>query len=199
MQLRLQQHIPALKSILATLYSERCGTEVLFEKWFDELTKKICELAAQRHTDLLALDEKRLQDSDWFLHQDMLGYCTYVDRFAGDLKGVQHRIPHLKKLGVRYLHLLPFLKARAGENDGGFAVSSFEEIEPRLGSLADLEELTAALRGAQISLCSDLVLNHVADDHAWANAAKTGSPKYQAYFHSFEDRRLPDQYEAHLG
>jgi glycosidase len=86
---------------------------------------------------------------------------------AATLNGVAARIPYLQELGVRYLHLLPFLRAR-GENDGGFAVTSFDDVEPALGTNADLEALTTQLRAAGISLCSDFILNHVADDHAWA-------------------------------
>ena len=49
----------------------------------------------------------------------MLAYCAYVDRFAGTLSGVQERIPYLQNLGVRYLHLLPFLESTRWRNDGG--------------------------------------------------------------------------------
>ena len=122
----------------------------------------------------------------------MLGYCTYVDRFAGNLRGVVDKIPHLAEMGVRYLHLLPFLRARAGENDGGFAVSNFAEIEPRFGSMEDLRDLTAQLRVAGISLCSDFIMNHVADDHAWALAAKMGDEAYRDFFYSYPDRTEPD-------
>src|SRR5476649_2899092 len=109
------------------------------------------------------------------------------------------RIPHLRELGVSYLHLLPFLRARAGENDGGFAVASFDEIEPALGSNADLEALTAQLRGAGISLCSDFILNHVADDHAWAIGARNGDAQLREFFHIYPDRTEPDRYEPTLG
>src|SRR6185503_10002190 len=98
------------------------------------------------------------------------------DRFGRDLRGIKERIPHLRELGVTYLHLLPFLRPRAGENDGGFAVASFDEVDPRLGTMADLEDLAASLREAGISLCSDLILNHVADDHPWARGAAAGDP-----------------------
>jgi len=204
---RYAQRIPALRQKLENIYG---GTDD-FESWFSKLIEGIFVLASVRNEALQELDTERLQNPDWFLQQDMLGYCTYVDRFAGDLQGVKKRIPHLAKLGIRYLHLLPFFRARSsgnersadggnvGENDGGFAVSSFDEIEPRFGSTADLLELTAALREARISLCADFVLNHVADDHPWALAAKRGDPRYQAYFHLFPDRQIPDQFETTLG
>jgi amylosucrase len=167
--------------------------------WYAGLIEQVGRLAAARPAALRAMDEERLAHPDWFLDQHMLGYCAYADRFGGSLAGVAQRIPHLQELGVRYLHLLPFLRPRAGENDGGFAVSSFDEVDPRLGSNADLDTLTAQLREAGISLCSDFILNHVADDHVWAQGARAGDAALRAYFHVFPDRDMPDRYERTLG
>ena len=103
-----------------------------------------------------------------------MGYTAYVDQFAGNLQGITEKIDYLKSLGVTYLHLLPFFKAAEGPNDGGFAVAHFEEVAPTLGTQDDLLQLTQALRKAGISLCSDFVLNHVAQDHEWALNAQSG-------------------------
>lgn len=195
LQQRLARYAPGLREKLLAVY----GNHQEFDAWLATLLEKISTIAQQRSPALLALDQQRSQDPDWFLQQDMLGYCTYVDRFAGDLAGVKRRIPHLVKLGVRYLHLLPFFRSRQGENDGGFAVASFEEIEPRFGTLDDFRALCSALREQKISLCADFVLNHVADDHPWALAAKAGDAYYQSFFHTFPDRHLPDQYEQTVG
>ena len=210
---RLAQHGPVLERLLAGLYGGPSSvlrgdagdvggaglSEAGFEAWFGELMASLGALYAARPAALRALDAQRAAQPDWFLSQNMLGYCTYVQHFGGDLNGVAQRIPYLQQMGVSYLHLLPFLRARAGENDGGFAVSSFDEVEPALGSNADLEALTAQLRAAGISLCSDLILNHVADDHAWAQAAKAGNPRARAMFLCFPDRSMPDRYERTLG
>jgi glycosidase len=93
--------------------------------------------------------------------------CPNLRRTCPDLHGVATRIPYLRELGVTNLHLLPFLRRRAGQSDGGFAVADFEQVDPRLGDTADLEALAGKLRAAGISLCSDLILNQVADDHPW--------------------------------
>ncbi len=192
---RASRLAPQLRQKLQGIY----GQQPEFANWFEQLLTQVIELACQRPSDLRSLDRQRLQDPNWFLQQDMLAYCAYVDRFAGDLQGVKKRIPHLVDLGVRYLHLLPFFRARRGENDGGFAVASFDEIQDELGDIADLRALTAALRQENISLCADFVLNHIADDHPWALAAKQGDARFQAYFHIFSDRTLPDQYEQTVG
>ena len=170
-----------------------------FDTWFDALIESVARLYAARSNELRALDAERVASPNWFLSEKMLGYSAYVDRFAGTLAGVAQRIPHLRELGVNYLHLLPFLRARSGDNDGGFAVASYDEIEPRLGTMADLEALATTLRAARISLCADLVLNHVADDHPWAAGARAGDARLRKYFHVFPDRALPERYESTLG
>lgn len=196
---RLTKHLPDLYQTLQALYGDQFSNEQAFATWLAELLQVTGEIIAVRPQPLQELDTARSTDKNWFAKENMLGYCCYIDRFAGDLRGVQQRIPHLQELGVTYLHLLPFLKARAGENDGGFAVADFDAIEPRLGNMADLEELSTALRAAGISLCSDFILNHVADDHPWAIAAKLGDPRYRDYFYHYPDRTIPDNFEKHLG
>jgi amylosucrase len=186
-----------LRSLLVRLYGRAPAID--FDAWYDGLLASIGRLMDERPEPLRALDRERAADPGWFTRSSMLGYSAYVDQFGASLRGVRERIPHLRELGVTYLHLLPFLKPRAGESDGGFAVASFEEVDPRLGSNDDLLDLTAALRAAGISLCSDLILNHVADDHAWALAAKAGEPAKRAWFHIYPDRSEPDRYEATLG
>lgn len=185
-------------TLVATLQSLYGDTEG-FDDWLLALCEQLGRLGADRPEPLTALDAARETRPDWFVQQRMLGYSAYVDRFGGTLAGVAERIDHLRALGVDYLHLLPFLRARAGDSDGGFAVASFEEIEPALGRMEDLDALTARLREAGISLCADLVLNHVADDHAWAQAAMAGDADKRAFFHVFPDRTRPDAYEATLG
>ena len=94
---------------------------------------------------------------------------------------------------------MPLLKPRDGENDGGYAVQDYRAVDPRLGTMATTcAALADALRGRGISLCLDLVLNHVAREHAWARAARAGDPAYRDYFHVFPDRTEPDAYERTL-
>jgi amylosucrase len=185
----------ALIDQLESLY----GDTPEFPRWLPALFRMLGDMAAARPLALQVVDDRRANQPDWFVRQRMLGYSAYVDRFGGTLAGVGERIDHLRALGVDYLHLLPFLRARAGDSDGGFAVASFDEVEPALGTMDELERLATQLRETGISLCSDLVLNHVADDHAWASAAKAGDPAMRAFFHVFPDRRLPDAWEPLLG
>jgi len=83
-------------------------------------------------------------------------------------------------------------------NDGGYAVSSYREVNPALGTMGKLKGLAKALRENGISLTLDFVFNHTSDEHAWAQKALAGDEDYQDYFFMFPDRTLPDQYERHL-
>ncbi|WP_230405151.1 alpha-amylase family glycosyl hydrolase [Undibacterium rugosum] len=198
-ELRFAQHAPTLIARLSQLYATHFADDAQLKDWCLQLMQVLADALQARPAGLQKLDQQRSQQPDWFTREDRLGYCAYTDRFAVNLQGVRQRIPHLQQLGVTYLHLLPFLKARAGENDGGFAVSDFNQVEATLGSMQDLEQLTQALRESGISLCSDFILNHVADDHPWAIAARAGDAKYRDYFYHYPDRTMPDQFEATLG
>lgn len=190
-QARFDRHGPRLLQALSELY----GTQATFEPWLLSLCAELGALADARPAPLRKLDGEREQAPDWFIDAKLVGYCAYADRFGGNLQGVAERTGYLEQLGVGYLHLLPFLRARQGDSDGGFAVADFNEVEPALGSMDDLEQLAQRLRQSRISLCADLVLNHVADQHAWATAAMQGDAHYRSYFHIFPDRTLPDRYE----
>ena len=128
----------------------------------------------------------------------MIGYVFYVDRFAGTLAGVEDHLDYLAELGVRYVHLMPLLQAREGEDDGGYAVTDYRAVDPTLGTMADLEQLCGHLRDRGISVCVDLVLNHTAAEHAWARRARAGDPWAQAMYRIYPDRTMPDRFEATL-
>jgi amylosucrase len=151
-----------------------------------------------RPADLRELDAQRLREPDWFQRPSMVGYAAYADRFAGTLRGVGERASYLRDLGIGYLHLMPLLTPRPAPNDGGYAVMDYRSVRPDLGTLDDLRHLTTTLRADGISLCLDLVLNHVAREHEWAAAARAGDPDKRAYFHVHPDREVPDAYEASL-
>jgi amylosucrase len=167
-----------------------------------ELEVRLVRLAAaafrDRDPELQLLDMQRILDPAWFQEESMLGYAAYAERFAGDLQGIVAKIDYLKELGVTYLHLMPLLQPRDGDSDGGYAVADYRRVRSDLGTMDDLRGLAADLRHNGISLVMDLVLNHVAAEHAWARAARAGDAKYRDYFYVYPDRTEPDRYEATL-
>jgi amylosucrase len=154
--------------------------------------------AAERPAMLRRLDRRREIDPAWFQRSRMIGYVCYADRFAGSLAGVRQHLDYLVELGVTYLHLMPLLRPREGENDGGYAVADYDSVDPRVGTMADLQELAADLHERGMVLCVDLVLNHTAREHEWARKAAAGEPAYRDMYLVYPDRTEPDAYERTL-
>ena len=191
---RLERHFSELRDPLARLYGD---DPRLAEQW-PRLLRAIARTASERPRDLRRLDHEREITPDWLQREQGVGYVTYVDRFAGTLGGVRERLPYLRELGVSYLHLMPLLKAGPEPNDGGYAVADYTAVEPRLGTMDDLRALAGDLHREGMSLCIDVVLNHTARAHPWAQAALAGDTQKLAFYRSFPDRSEPDAYEATL-
>ncbi|MFN3280230.1 MAG: alpha-amylase family protein [Tabrizicola sp.] len=193
-ELRLERSSPDLFAMLEALYGARPDYPAFRER----LVRLLRKGWADRPEDLKLLDLKRDLEPDWFQRPDMAGYVFYIDRFAGNLKGVLDRLDYLEDLGITYVHLMPCLKPRPGDSDGGYSVMDYRQINPAYGSMADFEAVSAALRARGMSLCVDLVLNHTAKEHAWARKAAKGDPKYQDYYLMFDSPDLPRLYEQTL-
>jgi glycosidase len=166
--------------------------------FIEELFYVLAESWINRPEDLKKLDKKREANPQWFQSEKMLGAVCYVDLFSGNLKGFYQKIPYLCELGVTYLHLMPLFKMPEGENDGGYAISSYREVNPNIGTMEELIDLSKELRRNGISLVLDFVFNHTSNEHEWALKAQTGDPIYENYYWIYPDRRMPDAYEAHL-
>ena len=191
---RLEFYFPTLFNNLYPLYGEIYDAIYFIE----ELFYAMAESWIKRPKDLKILDRKREMDPQWFQSEQMLGAVCYVDLFAGDLKGLHQKIPYLLELGVTYLHLMPLFKTPEGENDGGYAISSYREVNPNIGTMDELIDLAKELRKNSISLVLDFVFNRTSNEHEWALKAQTGDPIFENYYWIYPDRRMPDAYEAHL-
>ncbi|NNU81423.1 alpha-amylase [Halovulum dunhuangense] len=174
------------------------GTHPDFAAFGRALEALLSEAFAARPAPLRALDLERDLNPDWFLSPRQVGYVFYIDRFAGSLTGVLDHVGYLKELGVTYVHFMPCLMPREGANDGGYAVRDYTRFDPRLGTMEEFETVAAALRAEGIGVCLDMVLNHTASEHAWAEAARAGDAKYRRFYHVFDDETLPRQYEESL-
>ena len=189
--LRFAQHLPDVERPLRQLYAHLPN----YDAWLEKLITLVANAYAARPAELRQRDLRRVHEPDWFQQSDMMGYVCYPDRFAGTLRGVAEKIPYLKELGVTYLHLMPLLKPRPGASDGGYAVMDYRQVRDDLGTMDDLAHLAAQLRQEDMSLCIDLVCNHTAKEHAWAQKAQAGDPEYQNYYFMYPNRTMPDQYE----
>lgn len=191
---RLQRHFGKLFTALHELY----GTRYDFFYFLQELLVSMVESWKERDDALKALDAAREDDPTWFQSNRMLGAMCYVDLFSDTISQMQDSVPYLRELGVNYLHLMPMFKSPDGDDDGGYAVSSYRELNTEYGTIDELQELAASLRVHGISLALDFICNHTSDEHEWAKKARSGDIDFQQYYRMYPDRKLPDQFEKHL-
>lgn len=191
---RIHTHFPRLFKLLFQLY----GQQYDFFYHLEDIIATATQMWVERPDDLKALDVMREADPHWYQANRMVGTMCYVDLFAGDLQGISDRIPYLTEIGITYLHLMPVFKSPEGDNDGGYAVSSYREVDPGLGSIEQLKELSSELRRHGISLAVDFVFNHTSDEHDWATKALAGHEEYQEYYRMYSSRDLPDAFEESI-
>ena len=191
---RLETHFDRLFGLLMEVYGEQFD----FYYHLEQLILMMANYFFERPKKLVKRDLKRETDPYWYQDHNQVGAVCYVDLFAGNLKGLFEKIPYLKELGITYLHLMPLFKCPEAESDGGYAVSSFREVNPSLGSMKQLRKLAKALHKEGISLALDLVFNHTSDEHEWAQLAREGNQRYENFYFIYDDREIPDQYERTL-
>lgn len=153
---------------------------------------KMIELNYEFRPNHLKKRDKREQY--WYLSEKMVGMTLYIDLFANNIKDMISKVPYLKKLGITFLHLMPVLKPRQGNNDGGYAVEDYRDINPELGTLNDFKLLVSTLHKANINVAIDFVINHTAKEHEWAKKAQQGDSFYQDLYMMYDDERIPNQF-----
>ncbi len=188
---RFDAQFPRLHGLFSRLYGARDDGQ-------EQLAQTVALASASwnaRSFELRIRDAQRAASPDWFQSERMLGGVCYVDRYAGNLAGIRDQIPYFRDLGLTYLHLMPLFESPAGDNDGGYAVSSYRRVDASLGTMAQLSELAAELRTAGISLVLDFIFNHTSNEHEWAQKAVAGDPEFEDFYFIFEGREMPDAYE----
>lgn len=99
---------------------------------------------------------------------------------VGDLRGVLEKLDYLQELGVDYLWLTPFFVSP--QNDNGYDVADYRNIDPLFGTMEDLEELIAGADRRGIGLMLDMVFNHTSTEHEWFQKALMGDAEYMDYY-----------------
>jgi len=191
---RLHEHWRPLFRLLFRLY----GTRYDFFYHVEQVLCTAAEAWAGREEDLCQQDRRRINEPNWFQSEKIVGGALYVDLFSENLNKAREHVGYFKDLGLTYLHLMPLFAVRPGNNDGGYAISNYRSVDPRLGTIEDLRLLARDLREAGICLVLDFVFNHTADDHEWARNAQAGVREFQEFYYLFPDREMPEQYERTL-
>ncbi len=159
------------------------------------LKERMADCYGERSMSLRRLDGRREKDPLWFCRGDQKGMTMYTSLFAGTLSRLEERLDYLTEQGITYLHLMPLLKMPHPDNDGGYAVEDFGQVDPSLGTNQDLARLTAAMRRRGMSLCLDFVINHTADSHPWAMRARAGEEEYIRRYICFDSPEIPREME----
>ena len=165
------------------------------DSMFAELCDTMYRFYLERSDALKQMDLDREKDPNWYQRNDMLGMMFYIDNFAENMKGVETKLDYIEQCNVNYIHLMPFLETPKDRSDGGYAVSDFRKVQPKLGSMEDLERLTEACHKKGICVCMDFVMNHTSEDHAWAKKAREKDGEYMSRYFFFENSYLPSLYE----
>ena len=108
-------------------------------------------------------------------------FCDSTGNGMGDLKGIIGKLDYLEKLGIDAIWLSPV--CRSPQDDNGYDISDYRDIDPLFGTLSDMEELIAEGKKHGIRIILDLVLNHSSDEHPWfLEAKKSKDNPYHDYY-----------------
>ncbi|MFA5830201.1 MAG: alpha-amylase family glycosyl hydrolase [Candidatus Paceibacterota bacterium] len=120
-----------------------------------------------------------MKNSKWW--SNAVFYELYVDKFAGDFRGLSEKLDYLEKLGVSCLHILPHYPSPM--IDDGYDISDYRNVQKELGTLDDFRSFVEEAHKKGIRILTDFVLNHISAEHPWfIDARSSKESKYRNYF-----------------
>lgn len=139
--------------------------------------------------------------------QEKVAYQIYPKSFydtngdgIGDLRGIINKLDYLKDLGVDIIWISPCYCSPLA--DQGYDISDYYNIDPRFGTMDDMDELLAEAKKRDMYILMDLVVNHCSDEHEWFKKALADPDgEYGKYFYIEEakDGKLPCNWRSYFG
>ena len=118
----------------------------------------------------------------------------------GDLRGIINKLDYLKELGIDIIWISPIYCSPLA--DQGYDISDYRKIDPRFGTMEDMDELLAEAKKRDMHILMDLVVNHCSDEHEWfRKACEDPDGKYGKYFYieTVKDGKLPTNWRSYFG
>ena len=118
----------------------------------------------------------------------------------GDIPGIIRRLDYLADLGIDAVWLSPVY--RSPQDDNGYDISDYQDIDPMFGTLEDMEELIREAKKRNIRIVMDLVLNHSSDEHRWFQEAKKSKDNPYHDYYVWRDGKegvLPNEMKSVFG
>ncbi|CAJ1315197.1 alpha,alpha-phosphotrehalase [Paenibacillus nuruki] len=143
---------------------------------------------------------------DWW--RKSVVYQVYPQSFndttgkgKGDIKGVTQKLDYLKQLGIDIVWLQPVYVSP--QNDNGYDVADYYQINPQYGTMEDMEELIAEIKARDMYLMTDIVVNHSSTEHHWfQEALKSKNNPYRHYYiwrDPAPDGGVPNNWQSKFG
>ncbi|MFQ6179978.1 alpha,alpha-phosphotrehalase [Bacillus paranthracis] len=114
-------------------------------------------------------------------------FNSYYNKETGDIKGVTEKLDYLKELGVDYIWLTPIYQSP--QNDNGYDVSDYYNIDPSYGTMEEFEELLEEAKARNIEIMLDIVVNHSSTEHKWFKEAKEDKNSPYRNYYIWRDKK----------
>lgn len=138
---------------------------------------------------------------------DKVAYQIYPKSFydsngdgIGDIPGIISKLDYLQELGVDMIWLSPCYSSPLA--DQGYDISDYYNIDPRFGTMEDMERLIAEAKKRDMYILMDLVVNHCSDEHEWfRKACEDPDGEYGDFFYLREKdgEKLPTNWRSYFG
>ena len=147
---------------------------------------------------------KKNFDQKWW-HKSVV-YQIYPKSFndttgsgEGDIRGIIEKLDYLKELGVEVLWITPMYKSP--QNDNGYDISDYYDIDPNYGTMADFEEMLAEAHKKGLKIVMDIVVNHSSTENEWFKKSESGDPEYKDFYiwKDAVDGKEPTNWQSKFG